>query len=258
MDWVLEVVVEESPDELELRKKVEESLKDAPIFEYMKRLEEELKEMPSFKLRRRIENDLGHITIFDNEPGLLRFKLKYLPMILRTSMDCVDIGKVKSLEDMLRFLKNVEKESLLESYSIYRKCLRDNEAYNLLKKWMREDADSMDRLIAKLSIEPRLVERIMTKKGGGVKHLAWPVCVLELEEVRKEVDFLLNEPFLTMDNEYDRWIVGKTYTYVPIENEKNKSEDINAIAKGIGKIFNRISEAGKKHGNFWFTFFFFD
>jgi hypothetical protein len=45
---------------------------------------------------------------------------------------------------------------------------------------------------------------------------------------------------------------------VPIENEKNKSEDINAIAKGIGKIFNRISEAGKKHGNFWFTFFFFD
>jgi hypothetical protein len=254
MDWVLEVVVEESPDELELRKKVEESLKDASIFEYMKRLEEELKEMPSFKLRRKIENDLGHITIFDNEPGLLRFKLKYLPMILRTSMDCVDIGKVKSLEDMLRFLKNVEEES----YSVYKRCLRNRETHNLLEKWIQEDADSMDWLVAKLSIKPRLVERIMTKKGGGVKHLAWPVCVLELEEVRREVDFLLNEPFLTMDNEYDKWIVGKIYTYASIENEKSKAEDINAIAKGIGKIFNKISEAGKKYGNFWFTFFFFD
>ncbi len=99
----------------------------------MKRLEEELKETRSFKLRRRIENDLGHITIFDNEPRLLRFKLRYLPMILRTSMDCVDIGKVKSLEDMLGFLKNVEKESLLESYSVYRKCLRKRDMHNLAR-----------------------------------------------------------------------------------------------------------------------------
>mgnify|MGYP001056358426 CR=1 FL=1 len=99
------------------------------------------------------------------------------------------------------------------------------------------------------------------KEEESERHVAWPMSVLDIDEVKGEVDFLLNKPFLTMDNEYDQEIrkkFGLMSTNV-FEGGQPKTvrgvKAINEIAKGFGLMFNQNIRICKKYNvKIWFTF----
>jgi len=213
------------------------------------------KEIPK-EVEKGIQDELrAKAVIFnDEDPGLLRHKLKYLPVILRTTMYDVGIWTT-SLEVAVKKVKKIgvadptrNHEFYLFGFNSFK--LGEEKARELCKKWIREDESRFDELVAKLPVKLRLANTY--GEGGEGRHLAWPACTLELEEVRKEIDFLLNKPFLTMDNDYDMWIVE----YGGYREAKEKGpEAINSNARVCGENFQAIFDVYKKYlVNFWFTF----
>ncbi|MBO3842538.1 MAG: hypothetical protein FGF48_09030 [Candidatus Brockarchaeota archaeon] len=207
------------------------------------------------KVRRSIRDELHErgVVFFDEDPGLLRHKLRYLPMILRTAMYAW--ANVRSLETMIRRVKKIGVEDPSRNHEFYffgfdPFKLGEEKARELCTKWIREDEEYFDKLIAKLPVKLKLVTA--WGEGGVRRQLAWPTCTLKVEEVTEEIDFLSSKPFLAMDNDYDKWIVEYGGYW---EGKEKGPEKINSRAKLCGKNFKTIVDVYKKHGvEFWFTF----
>jgi len=199
-----------------------------------------------------LEKEIGFLDFWEDEIGLLRFKLKYLPMIMRTAMCPMDV-EVNSLEDAIMVLKGWKVPRPFGFYGLYDlfEFPKPNNLHEILSRWVKEDAENLDKLISMLPVKLKLITHIVEEVE---KHLAWPASVLELEEVRNEIDFLLSKPFLTMDNDYDKWIVKSVFL-----KTAEKSKEINTTVKRVGKSFDRIAQVYRKHKGqgaiFWFTFF---
>jgi len=202
----------------------------------------------SNKIKDMIMNEYDSGEVDEEIVGLLRNKLRYLPPLMWISM-ASDFGypveKIISQGDLRQPIhSNLHYESISES-----------------EDWQAEDEKTYKWLISKLPIKLKVVRCIHNNK-----HIAWPMCVFDIKEVKDEVENLVNKPFLTMDNEYDKQIekkLGHLFSVVvPKENEfvtLPGAEAINVVTKDLGKCLKHNIDVFKKHDlDFWFIIYFLD
>lgn len=118
--------------------------------------------------------------------------------------------------------------------------------------WLNEGREVFNYLGSKVG-EVR-VKRIFKGELNGV---AWPVCVLDLSEVREEIDRLISKTFVNHEDPKVRGIIERFICpsnlrdVVRIEREEGKlmakADEINALMRVTGGIFGGLSELRKRY-----------
>lgn len=182
----------------------------------------------------------------EEDLGLLRTKLRYLPVIMWTAMTgCFGYSAKAILER-----RNLKHPIFAESFY---KPIREGE------DWQREDEETYNWLIARIPVNLKIVKCI---HGNG--HIAWPMQVFGIKEVMDEINFLMTKPFLSMNDEYDKQIeekFGKLIGAVMYKEGKivniEGTKSINMAAEYVGKILNHNINVYKKYNiDFWFTIYY--
>jgi len=201
----------------------------------------------SRKIKRAIEEEFDSGGGFSTEKvGLLRTKLRYLPVMMWTAMTgCLGHSAERIVER-----KNLDHPIFKE---IFYRPLHEGE------NWQKKDEETYNWLFSKLPTNLKLVRCI-----HGDAHIAWPMWVFDIERVKGEVDFLATKPFLTTSNEYDKKIGDKFGSLFSVGMPKggeyvtlHGDEAINMITKHFGKLFDHNINVYKKFNtNFWFTIYY--
>jgi len=201
----------------------------------------------SRKIKKAIEEEFDWGGGFDlEEVGLLRTKLRYLPVIMWTAMTGCFGHSAKAIVEWKNLRHPIFEDPLY-------KPIREG------TNWQKEDERTYNWLISRLPVNVKVVRCI-----HGDKHVAWPMRVFDIKEVMDEVHFLTIKPFLNVDDEYDMQIIEKFGKFIDITMIRDGkivkiggAEGINMTAQSFGELLNHNIDVYKKYGmDFWFTIYY--